>query len=256
MSRMNRMSRMSTLDASAVRARLRFAVENLRRAGLRTQAVDAGLSELRQMLERRAGVLRQAALESEWSSGGEQAPLLRMRSAQAQAVVHLARRAALQDILRSEARLVLVASMAVSRWIAALAELAPAPVSERVIRTHIDAGRLAHRMLVTLRPRAGLRSGCGQLASATVVAEFVHPENLQCVEDEIEEGLFRGHRLARSVNSEALAVQAAARALSEASILLGRVADRAEPALDALLLRARTVETEVALELFGRRDLG
>lgn len=247
---------MGTLDASSVRARLRFAVENLRRAGLRTQAVDAGLSRLRQMLEQRAGVLREAALDEDGASGLEHASLLRMRSAQAQAVVHLARRAALQDILRSEARLVLVASMAVSRWIAALSELSSAPASERVIRSHIDAGRLAHRMLVTLRPRAGLRSGCGQLTSATVVAEFVHPENLQCVEDEIEEGLFRGHRLARSVSSESLALQASARALGEASALLGRVADRAEPALEALLLRARTVETEVAFELFGRQDRG
>lgn len=235
------------LDPAGVRQRLAFDVERLRGAASRIERVDEALARLKRELEHRATALAgQATSRVLPELGGD--GLFQIRHAQAQATAELARRATLGEVLAHSGRLALIASMAVSRWVSALAQLGRSPHAEVVIKGHIDAGRLAHRMLVTLRPQDDLKSGCGQVASAVVVAELVHQDNLAFVSEQIEEGLVRGQS-ARGVHSPEDVVAAASRALRSAASLLERMAKDAEPAALDLSRRADEVEAEVARAL-------
>jgi len=233
------------LTAREVRERLGFDVERLRAAAQRLEGVDAKLGELRRRLEARAAHLAEEAMNV--SSGGT----VQLRRSQAHATAHLAKRAALGEVLCSSSPLSLIAAMAASRWVGALKALARAKASEAALRAHIEAGRVAHRLLAVLRPKGGVKSGVGQLTSAVVVAELAHPANSAFVDEQIEEGLDRA-RSARGVRDADEAIEAASRALRAAAELLESMADRAEPEAERLTLEADRVEERIAKDLAAR----
>lgn len=238
------------IPAHAIRARLAFDVERLRGAARRLEDIDRSLLTLKRALEKRVEALTgegTSRTDAEIHGSG----VVHIRYAQAQATAHLARRAALGELLQHSNRLSLIASMAVSRWVAALFELGAKRAADGTIKAHIDAGRIAHRMLVTLRPQADLRSGCGQITSAAVVAEFVHPDDLAFVEDQLEEGLFRGMK-ARGIHGPEDVLSAASRGLRAAAELLEHMARKAEPAAAELLAQADGLEERVEADLVAQ----
>ncbi len=235
------------LTAQQIRSRLAFDVERLRAAARRLECIDDDLRRLKRALERRVESLTgEATTEGDAEIHGS--GVVQIRYAQAQATAQLARRAALGEILQHSGRLSLISAMAVSRWMAALKELGVKPAGRPIIKAHIDAGRIAHRMLATLKPQADLRSGCGQLTSAAMVAEFVHPEDLPLIFEQLQEGLYRGHQ-ARGVETEEDVIEAASRALRAGASLLEHKADEAEPAVNDLLSQAEGVEARVEADL-------
>jgi hypothetical protein len=239
------MTQPPTPSAHELRAALAFDVQRLRGAVLRLEAVDAALLRLRRNLEARSDALSGEATQPhrpELAGDGTVA----VRYAQAQATAQLASRAKLGEVLgRRVGQLALIASMAVSRWVGALHRMAHQAHPDFVLKGHIDAGRVAHRMLATLRPKDQLKSGCGQLASAVVAAELVHPDNLPFVHEQIVEGLLRG-RNARGIRGDADVIAAVSRALRAAAALLESMAETAEPAVSALTAEAERVEEAVA----------
>lgn len=255
-------------SAAAIRHHLRFDVARLRAAACRLQAVDGDLRTLRARLEARARAL---AAEAD----GEPAPrldaeepeevgLTALRVAQAQATAELARRATLGEVLRHADAFSLIATMAVARWIDTLVSslppanrvssphreapgtALPADLERRaaLAKGHIDAGRIAHRMLASLKRRAGLRSGCGQLVCAVVVAELAPADLQEYLDEQIEEGFVRALK-ARGVKEPADAMAAASAALREGARLLESMTARAAPAAEALLAQAAVVEERI-----------
>ena len=240
------------LTASDIRARLAFDVERLRMAARRLESIDSSLLGLKRALEQRVETLTgeaTASHDAEIHGSGA----VYIRYAQAQAIAELARRAALGEVLKHAGRLSLIASMAVSRWVAALVELGTQRNSATIIKAHVDAGRIAHRTLATLRPQADLRSGCGQITSAAVVAEFVHADDRAIVDEQLEEGLHRGLR-ARGIHSDEDVMAAVSRALRTAAELLEHMANKAEPAASDLLAQADVVEAKVEADLVAHQD--
>lgn len=241
----------TNFTAPQIRVRLAFDVERLRLAARRLESTDRALLRLKRALEQRVETLTgEATSEADAEIHGSGS--VQIRYAQAQATANLARQAALGEVLKHTGSLSLIASMAVSRWVAALVDLGALRVSRSMIKAHVDAGRIAHRMLVTLRPQADLRSGCGQITSAAVVAEFVHPDDVLVVHEQLEEGLHRGRR-ARGIEADEDVLAAASRALRTAADLLERMASRAEPVAENLLAKAETVESQVEAELLAHR---
>ncbi len=237
-------------DAASIRARLTFDVTRLAEAAARLGAVDTQLGELRKRLEDRAWTLaREATVSSKPEAEGE----FGIRHAQAQATAQLARRAALNEVLRSRSPVALIAAMAVSRWVQALKVLNDGPAGERRVRVHVEAGRVAYRVLARLRRRANLKTGVGRLTSAVVVAEFAHPEDRDQLDDEVERGLYEA-RFARKIHSADDALAAASEALREAARLLDGMAARGEQAIEGLLTEADGVERNVEAALGGARD--
>ena len=106
---------------------------------------------------------------------------------------------------------------------------------------------VAYRTLRALRRKSGLIR-VGQLTSAVVVAEFVHPQDLPFVEDQIEEGWYRSRR-ALNMKSDEDVLAGSSRALREGAYLLEKMADRAEPALARLLEEADGLEARVERDL-------
>lgn len=237
---------MERYTASRVRERLSFDVERLKNAAHRLESIDARLRELRQRLESRATDLAQNAKAQALADNAVQ-----IQRSQAHATAHLAKRAALGEVLCSSSPLSLIAAMAASRWVGALKQLSAAKTSEATIRAHIEAGRIAHRLLGVLKRKGGIRSGVGQLTAAVVVAELAHPSNSTFIEEQIEEGLDRA-RSARGVWNNEDAVEASSRALRAAAELLESMADRAEPAACALVQEADGVEEKIAADLRAR----
>ena len=238
-----------SLSITDVRQRLSFDIERLARAAHRMERVDGMLSDLKRRLETRASKLAGEATCTE-SPEIDGDGLIHIRYAQAHATAELARRATLGDVLRHSGRLSLIASMAVTRWVNALRELKGAPANEMVIKGHIDAGRLAYRTLMVLRPKDGLKAGCGHLTAGVVVAEFVHADNEPFLEDELEVALDRA-RVARGIQDDEDAVQIASRAIRAGAELLEHMAATAEPAAEELLVRAEDVEEEVQRRLLS-----
>lgn len=236
------------LQAESIRSRLLFDVERLRDAAWRLARIDASLGELRRHLEARARRLSDEAMRAAPGDKSRETPTLRY--AQAQATAHLARRVALKEIL-SGSSLSLIASMAVSRWVGALRGFNERVHGEGMVRAQIEAGRVAYRLLCSLRRKRGLISGVGQLTAAVVVAEFVHERDRVFVSEQMEEGLSRGRR-AKGVNSDEDVLAAASLALREAAYLLERMAAQAEPALAKLLEEADDVEQNVERTLMQR----
>ena len=230
---------MNEPNARDIRRRLAFDVERLRVAAFRLERVEQGLTHLRKQLEARASSLGCEATETARDDN-----LFTIRSAQAQATANLARRSTLSEVLRHSGRLALIASMAVNRWVWALTQLSEGGVSSAVVKGHIDAGRVAHRLLSTWKPERRLKSGCGQLTSAVVVAEFVHEEHAAFVAEQIEEGLFRGRGIARH-RSASDVLDAASRAIRAGAALLESMADRAEPAVRDLVDKANALEADL-----------
>lgn len=241
------------MDATQIRRRLAFDVERLRTAADRLDAVEQQLTTLRKQLEARAQTLSSEATDApaiELAGDG----LVQIRYAQAQATANLARRATLGEVLKQSGRLSLIASMAVNRWVWALMALGDDGVSEGIVKGHIDAGRVAHRMLATLRPKDKLKSGCGQITSAVVVAEFVAGTHAAFVAEQIEEGLHRG-RHAIGLRSDEDVLDAASRALRAGAELLESMCVRAEPAALRLLEAADAVESDVESKLSKARTI-
>lgn len=228
--------------AREIRGQLAFDVERLRSAVARVEGIDGTLSSLKTKLVARARTLATEAASDVVMSGDG---TVQLRRAQAQAIASIASRAALGEVLAASSRLSLVTAMAVSRWVGALRALSPRPASEVVLRSHIEAGRVAHRLLSIFRPKDQLRSGVGQLVASVVVAELAHADDIVAVDEQLEEGLHRA-RNARGVRTDDDAIAAASRALRSAAKLLEELADEAEPAARALVAEADTVETRVA----------
>lgn len=251
--------------AEAIRHQLRFDVARLGQAAARLQGVDDGLRALKHRLEARSRVLRDEAAGVAEPLEPEPAlcPVTPIRSAQAQATAELARRAALGEVLRHAGTLPLLATMAVSRWLDALQSQLPADAAgedperharaQALAKGHIDAGRLAHRMLRTMRRGTGMRSGCSQLVASVVVAELAPPALGGFVAEQIEEGMERALRF-RGVRAEADALRAASAALREGARLLESMADRAEAAVAQLRDQADAVEDRVAADLAPRQS--
>lgn len=235
-------------DAESIRTHLQFDVTRLAEAARRLQSVDERLVGLKARLEMRAMQLGRQGREP---AQDEQDEVPSLRTAQAHAIAHLARRAVLTDVLNSQAALPMIASMAVGRWVAALRKIAgETSRGERTVKFHVEAGRVACRILRTMRRRAALKSGVSRLVSAVVVAEFVHPDDAEWVDIEIEHGLFQA-RFARSISSAEQALAAASAILREAAELLERMATLGEPAVDALIDEAHDVERDVEARLCG-----
>lgn len=229
-----------------LRAGLALELRRLRAASARLEAVDDQLSQLRAELQPRIRRLRAEAVQP------RAAAVVQLRSAQAQAAAELARQAALGEVLAHSGRLSLISAMAVRRWLTALTQLSAPGAPEASIRAHIEAGRIAHRCLVSLRPRAQLRSGLGLLTAAVVVSSFVHEDRRAYLDAELRRGLDRATRVGGCED----AVEAAAgvrRALQAGTELMNRLADRAAPAAQALVARAEGLEERVERDLRAAR---
>src|SRR5258708_3217337 len=115
-------------NASEVRSRLHFDVERLRQAAHRLEKIDHQLTSLRRGLETRAAHLAREAMSSGPTHAGE--GIVQIRRSQAQATAHLAKRAALGEVLRSSSPLALIAAMAASRWVGSLRPIEKDPMNE------------------------------------------------------------------------------------------------------------------------------
>lgn len=229
------------MQPELVRSHLRFDVERLRAASQRLFEVEDGLLRLRSALETHADRLARRA------TAAQSAPRSRLWIAQAQAAADLAKESTLHAITGPSRPLAIVALMAVNRWVQALQGLAGARASATVIHRHVQAGRLAHRALRTLKPGSGMRRYCGVLTSAVVVAEFVHPQDAPVIRREIEAGIARAQQGAG--RSDAVVLEAVSAALRTGARLAESVADRAEPRALELAQRAESVEAEVKARL-------
>ncbi|MGF1509523.1 MAG: hypothetical protein ACFB9M_08480 [Myxococcota bacterium] len=242
---------MSRLTPAEVRLRLRFDIERLRTSSTRLVHVESRLWLIRDRLQSRARELTQQAMDSAFpTQRDEHPPRRQLWVAQARAAAELAHSATLQSIVRPSGRFAFVTAMAVNRWVAALQGLSDNPVTEGVVERHVQAGRLAHRTLRTLRPRSGMRKYCGVLTSAVVVAEFVHPENREHVDAKIVAGLRRA-RLDPKRSDEVI-LEAVSAALRMGARVAEVVADAAEPRTQELAARAESVEADVAAQFGGR----
>lgn len=245
---------------SDLRRAFRFEITRLKLAAQRLQHIDHTLRGLRHRLELRAVTLTQEA------DGGpsmhdrparDDVPIATLRTAQAQVTAELARRAALGEVLRHAGAVHLVVATAVCRWIEAISQSVFSPVAgrahrEALMKSHIDAGRVVHRMLVALRSQAGLRSGCGQVVCALVVAELAPSSDLaDFVQEQVEEGWERARR-ARGVGSDDGARYAISQALREGALLVERMASKAEEVTKELLEEEALVEVRVRQQLLPR----
>ena len=236
-------------EVEHVRSRLGFGVSRLANAATRLEDIDIALYQLKCRLEDRAQKLAEEgnAMDDVPGSYGEK----RIRLAQAHATAQLARRAVLTETLRSRRRAISVmAALAVSRWVSALRQISPEPVGHRKTRLHIESGRIACRVLRSVRRGRGLKEGVSLLGSALVVAEFVHPDDYATAEKSIEDGLHRA-RFSRAIHSQEQAIEACSLLLGEAAHILEQIAERAEPAVDHLLAESTRVESDVQSDLLA-----
>lgn len=245
-----------TLDPPQIRRQLRFDVARLRAAAEGLAEVDGKLRDLKRRLQERA---RQLASEADGGPRsvpvGDRSPVVAipsLRAAQAQATAELARRAALGEILKQQGAVSLVATMAVARWLEALMRSLPEDgrsleARAAAAKSHIDAGRLAHRVLRATQRGAGLVRGCGKLTCAVVVCELAPADLREELDAHVRDGWARAMGTLGHDTEAALAGVSAA--LREGARLLEGVARRAGPAADELLARAEAVEVEVEVAL-------
>ena len=234
------------MSSDELRDRLAFAVSRLAQAADRLQDVDFELYSLKVRLEKRALELAEegnaVGSEQDYSSN-------RLRLAQSHAIAQLARKAVLTELVRSKRKAIpMMAASAISRWIGSLRTLSARPVGSRRVRLFVESGRVACRVLRSVRRGRGLQEGVSLLGSALVVAEFVHPDDYQYVETAIDEGLKRA-LFSRRIHSTEQAIETCSLLLRESAHILEQIAARAEPAVDDLLERSATVEDEVQSEL-------
>lgn len=239
------------LTPERIQTHLRFDVERLRASAQRLFEVETHLWKLRDHLETRAQRLRVQAMDAGAAELGGSASRTQVWYAQAQAAAELAKTATMQGILRPNGRLALIAAMALNRWVNALQSLSEAPVSEAVIARHVQAGRLAHRTLRTLKPNSGMRRYCGVLTSSLVVSEFVHPDNEAQIREEIQKGITRA-KLDRHRSDEVI-LEAVSAALRTGARLAESTAEKAEPKARELAAQAERVESDVEARLTGPR---
>jgi hypothetical protein len=154
-------------------------------------------------------------------------------------------------VLDPGSALSLIAAMATSRWVGAMRDAAQAPRGDAALKAHVEAGRVAYRVLASLRRNKGLAAGVGHLVSAVVVAEFTHGNDRPFIVEQIEEGLDRA-LTQTSLKTEDRVMEAASRALREGALLLERLAAEAEPATQRLLEEADGLEQKVERELSAR----
>jgi hypothetical protein len=170
--------------------------------------------------------------------------------AKAHASALLARRAGLRELLSSAADgLALVSSMATSRWVASLQGLRRYPHGDALVRPHIEAGRVAYRVLRSVRRNLTHVAGLGQLTSSLVVLEFVHPKDADYVAAQLEEGLRRARHNRGSEETDEDLFGYCSAALREATLILESVADRSEPLVVDLVGEADQLEAEIEARL-------
>ncbi|MBI2374477.1 MAG: hypothetical protein HYV07_10830 [Deltaproteobacteria bacterium] len=202
--------------------------------------IDARVTSLRRTLLRRA-----RALSVEATNPGASPSHASLAAAQAHALATLARKVALPELLADPGgeSLSIIAAMATSRW---LSELRREPKQGRALRLELEAGRIAHRVLRSIRRRRGLEPGYGRLVSAIVAYEFAHPNERPYLLGLIE---------AEAATNVDAALLAASAALREAALVLEWAATRAEPRL--LLLESEAVRAEGSVKSLlesGRRS--
>ena len=239
-------------EVQALRTRFRFDVARLRAAAVRVDEVDRQLKLAREGLSLRSGHWAKLALDLRLpeSEGPEPVQVL---YAKAQAASLLARRAGLRDLLATAVDgLAVVSSMATSRWVSSLQGLGRYPHGEALVRPHIEAGRVAYRVLRSVRRVLEHVEGLGQFTSALVVAEFVHPRDADYVAGHLREGLRRARAHAAPNQSDEVLFGYCSDALREATFLLESVADRSEPLARALVGEADGLEAHVEAELRAR----
>lgn len=239
-------------EVAALRARFRFDVARLRAAAVRVDEVDRQLKQAREGLRSRSGRLAKLALDLRYPEleGSERVQVL---YAKAQAASVLARRAGLRDVLSTAVDgLALVSSMATSRWVASLQGLSRHPHGETLVRPHIEAGRVAYRVLRSVRRSLEHVEGLGQLTSTLVVAEFVHLKDDDYVAIHLLDGLKRARKNAQSHQSDEVLFGYVSEALREATNLLEAVADRSEPLTRVLVGEADELEAHVEARLRAR----
>ncbi|MBI4816415.1 MAG: hypothetical protein HY791_09155 [Deltaproteobacteria bacterium] len=202
------------------------------------ELVDTRVSELRARLFSRAKVLSIEATNPQTHPAEAS-----LAAAQAHALASLARKVALAELLADPGggSLSLIAAMAVSRW---LSELRREPKRGRALRLELEAGRVAHRVLRSIRRHRGLEPGHGRLVSAIVAFEFAHPAERAYLESIVESEA--GEKVEE-------AVLAASSALREAALVLEWAATRAEPRIAKLEADAALAEGKVRSSLEAGR---
>lgn len=240
-------------ELSALRARFRFDVARLRSAAARVDEVDRQLRGARDSLRSKSGGWTKLAIDLRHPElGGSEG--VQLLYAKAHAAAALSRRATLRELLSTAVDgLAIVSSMATSRWVASLQGLRDHPHGETLLRSHIEAGRMAYRVLRSVRRQLRHVEGLGQLTSAIVVLEFAHPTDQAYVAGHAFEGLARARSNAEETEGDEVLYGYASAALREATSVLESVAARSEPLAtklvgDADLLEARV---EAGLEPSG-----
>ena len=236
------------MDVEELRHRLAFGVGRLAQAAARLQDIDIALYQLKIRLENRALELADEGNSLD-GDGQSEYGQKRVRLAQSHAIAQLARRAVLTEVLRTRRKAIpMMAAIAISRWVSSLQNIAPKPVGHRKVRLHIESGRVACRVLRSVRRGRGLQEGVSLLGSALIVAEFAHPDDYDSTAGAIEEGLKRA-LFSRKIHSLEQAIEACSLLLQESAHILEQIAARAEPSVDELLARSVTVEADVQAEL-------
>lgn len=236
-------------EVTTLRARFRFDITRLRSAAVRVDEVDRRLRLARESLGIRSRAFAKLGLDLERPElgGTERVQLL---YAKAHAAALLARRAGLRDLLSSAADgLALVSSMATSRWVASLHGLRRYPHGDALVRPHIEAGRVAYRVLRSVRRSLTHVEGLGQLTSALVVLEFVHPKDEAYVAAHVLEGLSRARSNRAPGQTDEMLFGYCSAALREATLILEAVADRSEPLVAGLVGEADQLEADIEARL-------
>lgn len=224
---------MKLTTGKAIRACVAPEVKRLAEASASIDLLDQALIALGGGLRRRLSQLRADCLSP------VQAGVIHLKNAEAQRAAELARRATLGEILKRSGRLKLIAAMAVSRWLKALSSLKARDLSEAEVKAHVDAGRIAHRCLVSLRPAYGLQSGAGQLTASVVVAGFLSEAQAPLIEAQLLSGL---RRASQAMGSEEAALEAVRRALLSGEALLLKMVEEAKPVAADLMAQAAAID--------------
>lgn len=232
-------------ELTALRARFRFDIARLRGASARVHAVDGQLRRARESLRTKSGGWTKLAVDLRHPELGG-SPGVQLLYAKAHAAAALSRRAGLRELLATAADgLALVSSMATSAWVASLQGLRAHAHGETLLRSHVEAGRMAYRILRSVRRQLDHVEGIGQLTSALVVFEFVHPLDERFVAAQLCEGLARARANAGPGQTDEDLHARVSAALREATLVLEAVAERSEPLADGLAREADGLERRV-----------
>ena len=230
----------NTHQVDALRQQVAFDIERLRAAAIQLESLDHGFQLLREKLESRAWFLSKAARLAQERSERQG---MQLKFAKAQALAHLAAKAAIGEVLGRREPVAIVASMATLRWVSSLHQVSLRKVSELRLKGYFEAGRVAHKTVRTLRPGKGLRPGIGAIVSGLLVLEFACAENRSSAKRLVLEALRRCRR--KHLTGDTDMVRAVSQSLRVAADLLERMYKKAEPYRVELEQKAETLEDEV-----------